>query len=126
MEKIPRVLIAHQAHRLFFIQKNPFSIPMQDFKRFQKTVRFLLIGTRGGFMRGRIMQELFLAPLNPNQLAQKLGVDYKTIQHHLGVLLKNNWVVRKSESYGEAFFPAFSREEKTLFESVWAQIGKKV
>lgn len=96
---------------------------MHDAKAFQKNVWFLLGATRGGKKRGEIMHALLERPLNTNQLAEKLKVDYKTVQHHLEKLEKNNWVVRKTSSYADLFFPAFTEEQKSIFETVWNQIN---
>ena len=39
-----------------------------------------------------------------NQLAEAMGVDYKAVQHHIGVLEKNNLVTRTGEKYGVLYF----------------------
>ena len=93
---------------------------------FERNVWFLLGATKGGPMRARIMHELIARPQNPNQLSQKLGVDYKTIRHHLGVLRKNNWVTGSDNKYGEMHFHAFTEEQRAVFGKVWGQIGKKL
>jgi len=36
-------------------------------------------------------------PYKINQLADVLGVDYKLVQHHIGVLERNNMVIRTGE-----------------------------
>lgn len=99
---------------------------MFDSRIFEKNVWFLLGGTRGGAMRARIMHELMVRPQNANQLAEKIGVDYKTVRHHLDVLLKNNWITPSQNKYGEQFFVAFTPEQQTVFERIWSQIGKKL
>ena len=64
---------------------------------------FLFTGTRGGNNRLRIMLRLAEKPLNTHQLAKELGLDYKAIQFHLGVLEKNNMISRAGERYGTIF-----------------------
>lgn len=98
---------------------------MFDSKRFGKNVWYLLGATKGGPMRARVMAELISQPLNPNMLAQKIGVDYKTITHHLSVLLKNNWVTSSQQKYGELYYPTFTEEQRAVFMRVLGQIRKK-
>jgi len=43
-------------------------------------------------------------PFNANQLAKEMGLDYKAIQHHIGVLEKNNLITRVGDKYGATFF----------------------
>ncbi len=39
-----------------------------------------------------------------NQLSNMVGVDYRTITHHIGILLKNSLVVSEGEGYGVTYF----------------------
>lgn len=77
-------------------------------------------------MRILIISKLLEKPQNPNQLAEKLGVDYKTIRHHLEVMLKYNWVSNTSDKYGDLYQSTFTDEEKQAFEEVLVKIGKKL
>jgi predicted transcriptional regulator len=65
---------------------------------------YLLAATRGGEMRARLIQSLRLRPGNMNQLARRLGVEYRTIQHHMEVLKKNSLVNSAGEHYGLTYF----------------------
>ena len=65
---------------------------------------FLFAGSRGGLNRLRIVNILKETPLNANQLAKELGLDYKAIQHHIRVLEKNNIITRAGEKYGVTYF----------------------
>lgn len=65
---------------------------------------FVFAGSRGGPNRLRLVQAIRQRPLNANQLAHELGLDYKAIVHHIGVLEKNNLVTRVGERYGAAYF----------------------
>jgi DNA-binding transcriptional ArsR family regulator len=65
---------------------------------------FLFAGSRGGENRIRIIDLLKNQPYNMNQLAEALGLDYKAVQHHVGVLEKNNMVTRAGEKYGVPYF----------------------
>ncbi|HEV2226089.1 MAG TPA: winged helix-turn-helix domain-containing protein [Nitrososphaerales archaeon] len=70
----------------------------------KRTLWFVLGGARGGKNRARMIHELSIRPLNLNQLAEKLGVDYRTIMHHAGVLKSNSLVVTEGEKYGAMYF----------------------
>jgi len=61
-------------------------------------------GSRGGVNRLRILKILKETPTNINQLATKLGLDYKAIQHHIKVLEKNNLISKEGEKYGVIYF----------------------
>jgi len=65
---------------------------------------FLFVGSKGGLNRIRIISTIREKPLNANQLAKELGLDYKAIQHHIGVLEKNNIITRVGDKYGVTFF----------------------
>jgi DNA-binding transcriptional ArsR family regulator len=55
---------------------------------------YLLVGTRGGPNRIRILNELADGPKNAHRLAASLALDYRTIRHHLLLLEKNGLVTR--------------------------------
>ena len=65
---------------------------------------FVFAGSRGGLNRLKLVSELREKPLNTNQLAKQLGLDYKAIQHHIVVLEKNNIITRIGEKYNVTFF----------------------
>ena len=64
---------------------------------------FVFAGSRGGLNRLRIISTLKDKPMNTNQLANELGLDYKAIQHHIHVLEKNNLISKEGEKYGVTF-----------------------
>ena len=66
-------------------------------------------------------------PYNANQLTDLLGMDYKTIRHHLRVLDKNEVVTALNKgSYGTMYFLTTSMEENYVtFEQIWERFGKK-
>lgn len=66
---------------------------------------FVLTGTRGGPTRARILQALDERPRNANQIAEHLGLHYKTVRHHLDVLLENGVVRRHGEGEGAVYLP---------------------
>lgn len=65
---------------------------------------FVFAGSRGGLNRLKLVSALIKKPLNANQLAKELGLDYKAIQHHIGVLEKNNIITRLGEKYNVTYF----------------------
>ncbi len=65
---------------------------------------FLFAGSRGGINRIKLVSILKEKPLNANQLAKEMGLDYKAIKHHIRVLEKNNIVTKAGEKYGVTYF----------------------
>jgi DNA-binding transcriptional ArsR family regulator len=70
---------------------------------FRRLLWFLFGGSRGGENRARVVCALRSRPRNINQLAKLLDVDYRSVQHHIGVLLKNSLVVCSGQRYGTIF-----------------------
>ena len=84
----------------------------------------LLGGTRGGPLRIRILLALFDRPYNTNQLAVLLGADYKTIQHHLRVLVENRVVELRGAGYGATYFPSADLEgSRPEFDAIVAKVA---
>ena len=77
--------------------------PRKIDKQTRKLLLYLFTSTRGGFSRLRIIIHLLDQPCNTHQLAKKLDLDYKAVQHHLRVLEKNNMVSKIGEKYGTIF-----------------------
>jgi predicted transcriptional regulator len=87
---------------------------------------YLFAGSRGGENRIRIINLLKERPYNMNQLAEALGVDYKAVQHHIGVLEKNNMVTRTGEKYAVLYFISNYLEVNIqAFNEVKTAIDKK-
>ncbi|WP_435347642.1 winged helix-turn-helix domain-containing protein [Haloarchaeobius sp. HRN-SO-5] len=70
----------------------------------EKALWYLLVGTRGGENRVRIIRSLDERPRNANQLAEDVGVDYNTVRHHLDVLLEHDVLEKGGEDYGAMYF----------------------
>lgn len=66
---------------------------------------YVLTGTRGGKNRVRLLRALEERPRNANQLAEDLDLDYKTVRHHLDVLMDNGVVENSGEDYGAVYLP---------------------
>ena len=77
---------------------------MADDPELRRLLWYLLGGTRGGENRARIIHELKNRPSNLNQLAKKLELEYRSIQHHIEVLKKNSLVTSQGERYGLTYF----------------------
>jgi DNA-binding transcriptional ArsR family regulator len=87
---------------------------------------WLIAGTKGGPTRARIIQILKETPQNANQLATSLGMDYRTIRHHIDVLEKNRIITSAGEGYGVTYFLSPLMEENyALFEEIVKKIWKK-
>ena len=77
---------------------------MPEDQELKRVLWYVLGGARGGENRARIIHHLSLRPLNLNQLAEKLRVDYRTVMHHAEVLRTNSLVVTQGEKYGAMYF----------------------
>jgi DNA-binding transcriptional ArsR family regulator len=87
---------------------------------------YLFAGSRGGENRIRIIDLIKEQPYNINQLAEALSIDYKSVQHHIGVLEKNNMVTKVGEKYGVVYFISNYLEANIeAFNEVKAAIDKK-
>lgn len=86
---------------------------------------FVFAGSRGGLNRLRIISILKKTPLNTNQLAKEMGLDYKAIQHHIKVLEKNNMVTKVGEKYSIMYFiSAFLEANMESLEEIEGKLDK--
>lgn len=86
---------------------------------------FVFAGSRGGINRLKLVNALREKPLNANQLAKEMGLDYKAILHHIGVLEKNNIITRVGEKYNVTFFISnFLEANMESFEEVAGELEK--
>jgi len=84
----------------------------------------LLGGTRGGPLRIRIVALLREVPSNTNQVATQLGIDYKTAQHHLRVLVENRVLSPSGQGYGTVFLLTRDMEQSLEeFERIAAKLA---
>jgi DNA-binding transcriptional ArsR family regulator len=86
----------------------------------------LLAGTRGGVTRIQIIELLRERPYNTNQLHEKLNLDYKTIQHHMRMLMNGNIVTAgEGKKYGSMYFfsPLFEANQG-LFDEILEKVGE--
>ena len=92
----------------------------------RRIIWWVFTGNRGGTNRVRLVAVLKEQPQNANQLAQRLGMDYKTVRHHLRVLLKNHMVTEVGEGYGAMYFVSPELEQNfDEFLRIWERMGSK-
>jgi len=70
----------------------------------RKVLWWLIGGARGGKNRLRIIRTLQDQPMNANQLAEALDLDYKTVRHHLELLEENAVLETMGDGYGKTYF----------------------
>ena len=83
----------------------------------------LIVGTRGGPTRLQILALLSKRPYNANQLTSILKFDYKTVRHHLEVLLENGLVHISKKRYGELYhLTDYARLKLKAFEKILEEL----
>jgi len=82
----------------------------------EKVLWYLLVGTRGGENRARIIRALDDQPRNANQLAEHLDLDYNTVRYHLNMLIEHDVLETSGDDYGKMYFltDQFQRHEETF------------
>ena len=70
----------------------------------RKLLCHLIEGSRGGKTRAKILKRLTEKSYNANQLAEALNMDYKTIRHHLNVLIKNGIITINNNGYIDLYY----------------------
>jgi DNA-binding transcriptional ArsR family regulator len=91
---------------------------------FRSLMWYLLCGTRGGPNRLRILERLERSPANAHQLASSLGLDYRTVRHHLQLLERHSAVSRPvGDAYAAPYelSPYLAEHFQDLRESMTAQ-----
>ncbi|MGZ7048559.1 MAG: ArsR/SmtB family transcription factor [Methanobacterium sp.] len=89
----------------------------------KKALWWLILGTRGGLNRAKIIKKLNKRPYNAHQLAEELNVNYRTIRHHIKILEDSDVVKSAGEKYGKIYFLSDSMEQNYKdFEIIWKQI----
>ena len=67
---------------------------------------WIFVGSKGGKMRAKIISKIMEKPMNAHQLAQALNVNYRTITHHVDILLEHNLISGEGPKYGTIYFPS--------------------
>jgi predicted transcriptional regulator len=85
---------------------------------------WLIIGTKGGKTRAKIIKSVKSNPRNANQLATQLKVDYKTIRHHLTILEKNKLIIPVGTHYSTVYFLSQPMEDNySVFQEMTNRIN---
>jgi len=94
---------------------------------FSQLLYWLVAGSKGGANRARIIRALKSRPMNAHSLSKHLGVDYKTVKHHLSVLAENQMIVKSGSRYGQVYFvsPQLEDEFKAFEELTKKMEGEK-
>jgi DNA-binding transcriptional ArsR family regulator len=90
----------------------------------RRVIWWLIVGTKGGVNRARIIRALNDRPSNANQLSETLSLDYKTVRHHLKVLQDNKVITTAGDGYGSVYFLSAGMEEeyevfKDYLDKMW-------
>ena len=89
-------------------------------KQMNRLFSSVFTGMGGRYIRMRILCAIAEDPMNTLNLSKQLNLDYKTIQHNIKVLEKNNLIVREGDGYGDIFFPSelLSSNLSTLYSVI--------
>lgn len=66
---------------------------------------WVFVVSKGGRTRKAMVDLLMASPMNANQLAGKMSLNYRTVSHHLKVLTESNLVEAQGPRYGQVYFP---------------------
>lgn len=89
----------------------------------ERVLWWLILGTKGGFNRARIIKKLNERPYNANQITEALNVSYRTIRYHLKILEDAKIIKSVGQKYGKMYFLSDSMEKNyDDFEVIWNQI----
>ncbi len=94
--------------------------------RFKRILWFLFASTRGGSSRAKIISLINEMPANANQVSTILNLNYKTVIHHLNVLIKNGLIITEDkEIYGSTYFlTPLMQQNFQLFKEIVDKIKK--
>ncbi len=87
---------------------------------------WLFIGSKGGINRVKIVKLLKENPYNAKNISDKLGLNYKTIRHHLKLLEEHDIVITPpGVRYGAVYFLTEEMKENyEMFEKIQENISK--
>mgnify|MGYP006284291675 CR=1 FL=1 len=94
----------------------------------EKELSYLILGSRGGVNRVKMIKLLEQRPYNINQMAKSLDLNYRTVQHHID-LLQDHGIVKKSESnmgYGDVYDLRLDLNDKKKLDGVVKRLEEKM
>ena len=75
-------------------------------------------------MRLKIMKSILDSPKNANQLSSDTKVNYRTIEHHIKILLTNNLLSVQGKGYGRVYFASpLLTKNFHIFEEILEKAG---
>ncbi len=84
---------------------------------------WLILGTKGGINRARIIKKLKERPYNAHQLTEQLNLSYRTIRHHIKILEDAKLIRSAGQKYGKMYFLSDDMENNyDDFEIIWKQV----
>lgn len=91
----------------------------------KQTLSYLLLGQKGGRNRIHMIEALSERPFNINQLADHLDLNYRTVKHHMDILLKDDLVrARKERGHVEVYYLSPKLEDNIeLFEEIRGKLN---
>ncbi len=94
--------------------------------RFRMILWSIIAGTRGGVNRAKILNLIKDTPMNANKIATVLGLDHKTVIHHVKILAKNNLVIKAEKEYAAEYnLTQITKENQSVLEEIMEKIGTK-
>jgi predicted transcriptional regulator len=78
----------------------------------RQILQWLILGSKGGKTRQRILLLIKKKPLNTNLISKEMKMDYKTVQHHLTILEKNSLITKVGNKYGQVYFISIELEDE--------------
>ena len=92
----------------------------------RRVIWWLLVGTKGGMNRARVIRALKDRPYNANQLTELQGMEYKTVRQHLKVLQDNKVITSVGDRYGTVYFLSqYMEKEYEVFEDYLDKMWNK-
>jgi predicted transcriptional regulator len=89
----------------------------------KRVLWWLILGTRGGVNRAKIIKILNERPYNAHQITELLELNYRTIRHHIKILEESDVIQSTGEKYGKMYFLSEKMENNYKeFENVWKQL----
>ena len=103
-------------------------IPIKSDQEFKILVWLVILGSKAPKNRIKIISLLRKNPFNTNQISDLLQLDYKVVERHLDILVRNKMLERIGRKYGILYFPSSTLNENLhIYDELISKIelGKK-